>query len=104
MFIYIVNTHGEIHNIILIWGYSLCKKLSSTIFRTSALVFRGCERMQSSPYLAFTKIDIVREGIANYETIRAEVAKLQSKACFCMALKLRMAFVLLFKKNKKQNL
>lgn len=41
MFIYIVNTHGEIHNILLIWGYSLCKKFSSTIFRTSALVFMG---------------------------------------------------------------
>lgn len=50
MFIYIVNTHGEIHNIILIWGYSLCKKLSSTIFRTSALVFLGCVQMAVKKY------------------------------------------------------
>lgn len=50
MFIYIVNTHGEIHNIILVWGYSLCKKFSSTIFGTSALVFMGCVQMAVKEY------------------------------------------------------
>lgn len=50
MFIYIVNTHGEIHNILLIWGYSLCKKFSSTIFRTSALVFMGYVQMAVKAY------------------------------------------------------
>lgn len=34
------------------------------------------EGIQNSPYLAFKKVDIDREGKTNYETIRVEVAKL----------------------------
>lgn len=101
--LYCVNARGEIHNILLNWGHSLCKKFSSSIFRTSVLLFMGSvqitEGIQNSPYLAFKKVDIDREGKTNYETIRVEVAKLQSKACFCMVLKLGSCFCCV--KNKQ---